>query len=214
MLLSLSDTCDVYVSVEALAFFDSQIKVVKIWIQTVFRLLKVCALLLLCHHTNSVNKQTHMWVPAAACGARSLKNRNHLNKQKKKWACSPVCHTPLASSCQVWSSVCPVQLFSWFVSDPFLSNQLSPDMICFISELLRISGFHDSRCGTKVCGGVKKTFQARGRHAGLWCLSCGSEPSHVILCPSSLFSNAGSAICASRTYVVFCAMIWRITEGF
>lgn len=116
----------------------------------------------------------------------------------------PVCHTPLASSYQVWSSVCPVQLYSWFVSDPFLSNQLSPDMVCFISELLRISGFHDSRCGTKVCGGVKNlSGQRKTRRAVMsimwkWTLSCDS------LSIKSLQQCWISSLCLQDIWSVLC----------
>lgn len=82
---------------------------------------------------------------------------------------------------------------------PFLPNQLSPDMICFITELVRIDdssgGFHSSHCATEACA-VSKTLGGRRKN------SC---PLSNIDCTD--LNNAESAICTARADKVFCTVI-------
>lgn len=51
------------------------------------------------------------------------------------------------------------------VSDPLLSNQLSPDVICFITVLVGINDsggvFHSSRCAATAAGLLSKAPRGR-----------------------------------------------------
>lgn len=91
-----------------------------------------------CHQIDTLATVSCMQM-SEALKAEIWKQNKLVNKQTNNHTPAPVCHTPSTLSCHERSSVCPVQLYSLFVSDPFLSNQLSHDMICFITVPVRIN---------------------------------------------------------------------------
>lgn len=101
------------------------------------------------HHiqyTVHVSRHTHTHMPVSPY-VRRLKFRLNSNPWNKHKSCKnknistvslpfvflpQPCHARRDGACALCSSIL------CFVSDPFLSNQPSLDMICFIKELLRI----------------------------------------------------------------------------